>query len=691
MRALTSFVFGAAAWAAAGQAWAIDIPDVGGESLTIDVQNTSEIAYHFDNRNQTTEGTSTLKPEEHVDDNYGEWLNRLYVRAYYWKLSLGLRLDSAVYFNTLDRQDAQDLIVQELGAADLSLENRFGEEVHARYTSLIYPAKLWLGFKHKRFEATVGDFYAHLGRGIVFSVRKIDEVGVDTTVRGAKLKFGHKFDGGFRVEMMAFGGQMNPIRIDFPTGRILHGTGSPVFFGYPQSSDFRFFAATGQDDPEFAEQVRPAQPSYIEDNVVGGTLSAGPKWLQIEGNTAWLIRQSNSEEQVRCIEVTDDPQQCRADFPSFNVTEASRARDLIGNFGGAIKVPPIEDTVDMYFEGVGQMAMEGRVSGLDANGDPIRESDTQGYSIYGNVNFTLGPVSTTLEAKHYHNYLLLGGNIDNADLAFGAREYNIITYSRPPTIESIYTEPIGSPDVCSTGGRARVDLSLDDETRVYGWAAHIVSFTEINPDLERDTDGDSESDLTCTPEGLNAQGVDRTRARRTNTWDGAAGGEIDLQDGKTHYWGWVGVRNTDRAVPAESPEVGLTDTFYREQYVRYDFNQYLAGDFSLSALGYHRRRFEPDQIPTGWHEGENLLALNWSPHFSFIFGYEYQTRPGLPTHYFNGAIQYRSKSQDTWYDQLTDLVRLYVGQRRAALRCVGGVCRVFPAFEGAKFELTSRF
>ena len=141
-----------------------------------------------------------------------------------------------------------------------------------------------------------------------------------------------------------------------------------------------------------------------------------------------------------------------------------------------------------------------------------------------------------------------------------------------------------------------------------------------------------------------------------------------------------------------NPELGgPTAVFYREGYVRYDFSQQLGKKFSLSMLGYHRKRYEPVGLAKPWNEGENILALNFNPHFSFIFGYEYQTRPGFPTHYFNGAIQYRSKSNKKWYHQLTDQVRLFVGQRRAAFRCVGGTCRVFPAFEGGKLELVSRF
>src|SRR5690606_26621016 len=135
---------------------------------------------------------------------------------------------------------------------------------------------------------------------------------------------------------------------------------------------------------------------------------------------------------------------------------------------------------------------------------------------------------------------------------------------------------------------------------------------------------------------------------------------------------WIGARLTDRAVPQQvnSEVPGDSTAFYREGYIRYDMNQHLVGNFSLSLLGNYRRRYEPDQQSQVWHTGENLLSLNYNPHFSFIFGYEFTTRPGLPTHYFNGAIQYRSKDNETWYGRLMDSVRLFVGQRRAALRCV---------------------
>jgi hypothetical protein len=653
----------------APDAQAVDFDDVGGEHLTVDISNTTALAYRFDNRNETNLAGQTLTPIQLVDDNYGEWLNRLYIRARYWKFSVGLRLDSAVFFHTFDRQRARDLIEERLGPpGNLQLENQFAREMHTRYTTMIYPAKLWVGFKHKRYEATLGDFYMQLGRGLVFSVRKISEVGIDTTVRGGKLKGSWSFDD-FRLEVNAFGGQLNPIRLDYATGRMLHGDGSPLFFGFPQASDFEYFSANGPND--FEPQVDRAKPSYLEDTVVGGSLELGPKQVQFGANAINLFRKSNSEDKERCLALGGNADDCAADHPSFINPEATRSHDQITNFSGSARIPPIEGIFDAYVEVAAQNQRQGRVITIDEESSAVtaREPDIWGYAVYGNANIAWDPLSVTLEAKHYQKFWPLGGNIDMNTPGFRAGEYSIVTYSRPPIAEQIYTEPIGAPDVCMTGGRGRADLSLDDDLRIYGWVGRYRSFTEFNP---------------------NNNDCNKAPSNRSDTWDTAAGGELDLQDGKTHYWAWIGARFADMAEPYDSLS-GPTNVLYREGYVRYDFNQHLDGPFSISALGYHRKRLYPVTLEEPWWEGENLLSLNWSPNWSFIFGYEYQTRPGLPRHYFNGTIQYRSKSGDHWYDQLTDLVRIFIGQRRAALRCVGGVCRVFPAFEGARLELVSTF
>ena|GEM_PF-336691 len=680
----TSLALAAAAGALGGDALAFDVP-IGKDAITLDVSNTSDVGYHFDNRNTAPldPKNPTIAPLNRLDDDYGDWFDRLQVRGFYKKLSFGLRVDSAVFFRLLDRQGVQEFIREKLGRDDLALENRFGEELHSHFgqllpggaRGLVYPSKLWLGYKNDWLEATVGDFYQQLGRGLILSVRKIDEVGVDTTIRGAKLRIG-KSIGDTRIEASAFAGQFNPIRIDYPTGRILHGAGSPLFFGFPTASDFqswvpnpRYNPKNPGIEPEFILATKRAKPSYLEDTVVGANVTFGRRQFEVGLNGVALLRQANSLDLEVCkAQPGADVDACQASFPTFGQVGASRLHDQIKNFSATLRLPDVKDVLDAYVEAAVQHQTQGRVSSFGPDG-AVREHDLFGYALYANVNVHVRDFSATLEGKHYRSFFPLASNTDAGGPPFGAPELNLLTYSLSPRAESIYTEPIGAPDVCISGGRGRFDYSLTREKKIYAWMGRFASWSELDA-----TNSDCKTDASL----------------RTDTWDMAAGMELSTVDGKSHYWGWLGARLTDLAEPTllNAEQVEPTTVFYREGYVRYDLGQHLRGPFSIGMLGYHRHR---TQALETWVEGENLLAFNYNPSFSFIFGSEYTTREGFPTTYFNGTIAYRAKSRDRWYQRLAESVRLFVGQRRAALRCVGGVCRVFPAFEGARLELVSRF
>ncbi len=681
---LTALAWGLASVGFASPTLAIDVP-VGGQSVTLDVSNTSDVGYHFDNRNTAPldPKNPTLGPLQRIDDNYGDWFDRLQVRAFYRKFSLGLRLDSAVFYHTLDRTDVQKLVRERLGRDDLALENRFGEELHSHFGAelpgggrgVIYPSKFSLGYKNDWLDATAGDFYQQLGRGLVLSVRKIDEVGVDTTIRGAKIRVA-KAVGAWRIEALLFAGQFNPIRIDYATGRILNGSGSPVFLGFPVAKDFQAWAPNPSynpqnpgAEPEFLRTTKRAKPSYLEDGVVGANLTFGPRQFEFGVNAVALLRQSNSGSLELCKNVPGaDVDGCQAQFPTFGQVGAARLHDQTRNVSATLRLPSIAGVADAYAEFAGQQLTQGRVSVLGPSG-VVREPDLHGYAAYLNINLHRGPFSATLEGKHYRSFFPLAANIDSGGPPFGAPELNLLSYSLSPRAESIYTEPIGAPDICITGGRARVDYAVASEKKIYGWVGRSASFSELDP-----------TNSTCNT----------AKELRTDTWDTAAGMEVATRDGNSHYWGWVGTRMTALSVPTvlNAEQLETSDVFYREGYVRYDFGQHLKGPFSLSMVGYHRHR---TQALKTWTEGENLLALNYNPSFSFIFGFEHTTREGFPNTYFNGAIAYRAKSREHWYGKVFESVRLFVGQRRAALRCVGGVCRVFPAFEGARIEAVSRF
>jgi hypothetical protein len=62
--------------------------EVAGKPLVVDVTNTSILNYHFNNRNTDRDNVGTI-----LDDNYGEWLDRLNIQASYWKLRVGVRID----------------------------------------------------------------------------------------------------------------------------------------------------------------------------------------------------------------------------------------------------------------------------------------------------------------------------------------------------------------------------------------------------------------------------------------------------------------------------------------------------------------------------------------------------------------------------------------------------------------------
>ncbi len=74
--------------------------------------------------------------------------------------------------------------------------------------------KVALEYTGRNLEATLGDFYASFGRGIVLSIRKLDELGIDTTLRGGKLVYRN---GEFGMILVA--GATNIQNVDQATGR----------------------------------------------------------------------------------------------------------------------------------------------------------------------------------------------------------------------------------------------------------------------------------------------------------------------------------------------------------------------------------------------------------------------------------------------------------------------------------------
>ncbi len=677
-RSALAFALGAGVWASTTSADAGEIKKVGGESLSIDVTNTAIGDYLFDNRNSPP---GQAAPSTIVDDTYGEFIDHLNVQVQYWRIRLGLRLDGYVYGGQLDDFDLQQLGKERLpdgtGPERYEYENAFRRELNTRFKNTIYPTKLSLGYTAPGVDITLGDFYAQLGRGIVLSVRKIDELAQDTTIRGLKASFKKSFKDA-SLSVTALAGQANPLRIDDQSGRRLVGDGSLLFFGFPQSSDFTYYTFDNLGTARYV--TVPARPSYLEDTIYGLSVEAGPTAVLFGAHASLIQRKSYGDAYAGCTQ--SEGESCESLYPTFATNNVSRLHDLIVTASGSVKFPNIFDHGDLYAEVAVQHNADGRATAIDpATGDVTRVPDLTGYGIYVTGSIRQGPVSLTLEGKHYRSLLPLSGNINSdgaADPTFAAPEFDTVAYNQPPNADTYYQEPIGNPNVCISGGRARVDYKATEGLKFYSWAGFYLSESEVNA-----------NNVDCTNDDPTAE---------TLTVDAASGTDIIFEKGKSHINAWVGGRNTSRAEPVEGVNLGgESATFYREGYVRYDIEKYLAGDFTLAAQGFHRHRYEPTLAPDAWNEGENYLAMKWAPYLSLIFGFEYLGRRGCSADidvgtcfYFSGGAQFKA-AKDSIAEKIFDTVNLFVGQRRGAIRCVSGVCRPFPPFEGAKLEITSRF
>ncbi len=592
------------AWAAPARA--VDLSK-GDEPVRLDVTETTVVAQHFGARS----GESPL------DSGYGDWLNRLNATLSWGKLSLGGRLDSSYYWlRPLDQNIPADL------------ETRAAVDAATRFRDMVYPAKLWAGYTAPEVELTLGDAYAQFGRGLVLSLRKIDELGIDTTVRGGRIQWQKD---PFAATFVA--GIANPNRVDEATGRALF---LPI--ALPTDS-------------------RGALPLFGSDRIIGGEIQAG------RGLPVTLA--THAVGYSRCAPYAYDGQG-RIQQPGLDVGIGSCApRDVaewlgslttntspllnasqITMVGQSIEVPDIAGHAQLYAEAAGQTS--------DRAG-PYRA----GNALYASASASFANVTETLEIKSYRNFYAVPAAID----VTRAPEFDNIAYSAPPTAELITQDSeFGFFNACVNGGRLRSDVRTSPTLLVYLTTSYFNTQTEQLAG-SCDAQGNTHTSGT-TPDGV-----------QDYVEDVVLGEEWTFDAQRSHLFASTGLRNDQLQDGA---------VFYREGHVEYAFTKHLAGPWSIELQGRHRYRYEQDQNANAyWNEGENYTALKLAPRWVLTQGLEYTTLVGQPNVYVNGQVLYRLTGGSN--------VRLFVGQQRAGIRCVSGVCKLFPAFEGARVEVTVRF
>lgn len=628
-RGRVAAALGALALGVARDASALDLPKLGGAPLKLDVTETSIVSQRFRER----EG------ENYDDQGYFAWLNRLNLVLGWKKFTLGARIDTAVY--GLRPQDRNE---------DPRLLQTLFQDGSTRFRNSIYPAKLWFSVKENGVEVTAGDSYVQFGRGLTLSLRKVDELGIDTTLFGGKISINRD---PFAVILVA--GLANPARVDEPTGRAL-------FASKPVQALPAVDPDTGQGTGRINAAI-PPQAIYGSDRIVGAEISAGrgmpvilsthfvrltkcaPYRYGPDGEIIddWLDRPIGS------CEESDRLQWFKKLASAANPVVESRETT---NIGQSIEIPSFWGHGSFYLEGAIQRREKTRV----------RSKDTDGNALYGSVVVTGGPVANTLEVKSYRNFWALGGSVN----ATQAAAFTNVAYSIPPTAEPIITDTYGNMNVCMNSARDRLDYRFTPTFLAYGAYAYSVSLSE-------------QQSGACDKWGKSAgqKAVDNTDFIH----DGTLGVEARFDDDKSQLFANVNARHDmlDNGTP-----------FYRELAVQYSLTKFIKGPYSLELSGRHRLRVQDGENIHGtdykgepWWQGEHYNALKIAPKWVLSQGFEYTTLVGFPTYYVNGGVLYKFTSESN--------VRLYAGQNRGGLRCISGICRVFPSFDGARVELTLRF
>lgn len=599
---------------------AVDLPNVKGTPVKLDVTETAIVAQRFEAR----EGE---KPE---DQGYFVFLNRLNTTLGWRKLTLGLRLDSSVYALRPEDRTFDDPQLKRNAVVDGSTRYR------DRY---VYIGKLWLTYKTEGIEATAGDSYVQFGRGLVLSLRKVDELGIDTTLFGGKVTFQKD---PFALTLIA--GVTNPTRIDEPTGRAMF-----LSKRVPASGGF--------------QPIEPT-PIFGSDRIVGAQIQAG-RGLPVTASThAIRLTKCAPYRYDAQGRVVDDPLDapfgtCEegatdtwlASLPG-NISPVLRAKETI-NAGQSLEVPSLWGHGNLYVEAAVQKR----------EGEKPNDPHTQGNAIYGSIVTSGGPVTNTLEVKSYRNFYPLAAGVNVSK----ASAFANISYSAPPTGEPIISDVMfGFYNACVTGGRDRFDYRFTPTFLGYGTFGYAVTRSEV-PGGSCDRVGRSTAD--------------KPDLSTNYVTDASAGIEWRFDDDKSILFANVAARHDIR-------ETG--DPFYREVAGQYSLTKHIAGPYSIELAGRHRYRVQERENIRGssfegepWWQGEHQNALKVAPKWVLSQGFEYTTYVGLPTYYVNGGILYRFTSESN--------IRVYAGQNRGGLRCVSGICRMFPAFSGARVELTLRF
>lgn len=260
------------------------------------------------------------------------------------------------------------------------------------------------------------------------------------------------------------------------------------------------------------------------------------------------------------------------------------------------------------------------------------DTTTQGSALYLSANVLSGITSWLFEFKNYQNFRPWRTSAPNATST---------VYAAPPTLERVLVQIIDDSNVVA--GRLKTDVRLNPNLTFY----LSPEFATVHPAL-------GEHDLLA---------------------DAYAGAEVRWSEGLSHVFPVVEWR---RQWDQTGPLVENLLAF------EVDAAQLIGKGWSAEFQGLVWLRDRPEESKP-WQEGSAYLGAKWAPRFFAAVGFEFiNEQKFLPTaHNFVNA-------QAQWEFTPSTSITLFVGGRRPGLRCISGVCRNFPPFQGLELSFVAR-
>ncbi len=375
-------------------AQAFELTSIQESTLRLDITASTVAAFHADNRDE-----DPVK----LDDNYADLYNRINFQLAWTNWVAGLRLDTATYIEPTDPSLNNDAIKNNM---------------QARYRDHYTIGKFYAGYVSPELEVTAGDSYVSLGRGLVLSMRKQDELGVDSTLQGGKIVARAPWG-----SVTAIGGIANPMMVDPATG-------------------FSLYESTSND----GKLTRYA----AQDTIFGGRADAN-----LEGYTLGV-------QGVRMM---------RGDIEKIGGVGATGAQRAFENndIASLSLQAPLVDFGSLYFEGATQ-----QLSG----GQPGQRND-DGFAFYSSVNAGFGRITGVAELQHYRNFIGLPATVAAKNVTGLGAAFSTLRYNAAPSTENVDTDTrFNEFDRCVTGGRGRVDGRVNERLSLHMLYGHWATWGE---------------------------------------------------------------------------------------------------------------------------------------------------------------------------------------------------------------------